>query len=215
MIEESFRDFGKLCRSLEDQSQTARARIEVAKELTQSLEDQVVKILDDISQLEKEQASIKDHVTSVEAQLWKKKKKLSFKKTSNVTLKKKHNDALNWANRAEKRTELAKASALKALDDYKKLTTVEEEDTEASTVTYYYGFDDCKDKIAQLFPELDLSSIVIEEAAEEEEILQENAKEGQVEEASYLTLKEAPTEEAVYPILEEPSQVILASKDQV
>lgn len=49
MIKESARDFAKLGWSIKDQLQTAKARTGVAKELTQTLEDQVRKNLDDIA----------------------------------------------------------------------------------------------------------------------------------------------------------------------
>lgn len=90
----------------------------------------------------------KDYAASVEARLWKKKKKLSSEKAINAGLKKKLDDALDRVNRAKERATLVEANALKAVDDYKKSATFEKKVTKASAVIYHYGFDDYKDNIA-------------------------------------------------------------------
>lgn len=48
--------------------------------------------------------------------------------------------------------------------------------TEALAVSYHYSFDDCKEKIAWDYPDLDLSCIIIiEEDAKEEKVQEEDA----------------------------------------
>lgn len=67
----------------------------------------------------------KDHVASMEAKLRKKKKSLLSENASNAQLKKKFGDVIDWAKRVDKRAKSAKTNTLKAIDDYKKLTTLE------------------------------------------------------------------------------------------
>lgn len=100
MIEESFKDFAKLSWSLEDQLQTTKARTKVTEELTRTLKDQLRRILEEITWIEKELSLAKDHVAGMEAWLWKKKKTLSSKKASNANLKKKLSDVVNRVERA-------------------------------------------------------------------------------------------------------------------
>lgn len=104
-----------------------------------------------IAWLEEELALAKDHVAGVEAQFQKKKKKLSSKKATNATLKKKLDEALDWANKVEKRAEVVEANALQVVANYKKLIAFEDEVTETSVITYHCEFGDCKEMVTQLF----------------------------------------------------------------
>lgn len=64
---------------------------------------------------------------------------------------------------------------------------------EASAISYHYGFDDCKERIVQVYLDLDLKGIVIiEEGAEKGEI-----READAEEAILPALEEASAKEAV------------------
>lgn len=148
---------------------------------------------------------MKDHAVSMEAPLRKKKKKLLSKKSSNKNLKKKLGNALIRWIKAKKRVELVEAIILKVVDDYKKLVAFDQEVIEASIVSYQYGFDDCKAKVAQLFSKLDLSGVIIEEDVEEGEIWEGGTKGASTEEVT-LVPKETSTKEAVRSIPKELSR---------
>lgn len=61
---------------------------------------------------------------------------------------------------------------LRAIDDYRKWKAFKEKIIEALAYTYEYGFNDCKAKVIELFPYLDLWKVFLpggevnEEAAE-------------------------------------------------
>lgn len=87
---------------------------------------------------------------------------------------------------------------MKAVDSFKILAAFEQEVTKASVVSYHYGFDAYKEKIAQVYPDLDSSStVVIEEDAEKREIQREDAEEAPIEVIIHLAPEEALTKEVV------------------
>lgn len=110
---------------------------------------------------------IKNQAAGLEAKLQKKKKKLLSEKNSIKDLKKKLSEAIARTEEVEKKTKLVEANALKAVDDFKKLATFDEDVTKASLHCYEYGFNDCNAKVAGLFPSLDLNKVIIEEETTE------------------------------------------------
>lgn len=90
-----------------------------------------------------------------------------------------------------------KASALKAVDDYKKSVAFDEKVTEVSAYRYEYGFNNCKAKVTELFLELDLNRVVIEEATKEE-IREENVEKALAKEVAPSSLEKGLAKE-VYP----------------
>lgn len=106
------------------------------------------------------------------------------------------------------------ANALKVVEDYKKLATFEEV-IELSTIIYHYNFNDYKEKIAQIYLDLDLNGIVIiVEDAEEGEILVEDANRALAEEATHQALKKALTKETVCHAPEESIQATPMLEEQ-
>lgn len=105
------------------------------------------------------------------------------------------------------------ANALNAVDDYKKSMAFDEEVTKANSCCYECGFNDYKAKVIELFLDLNLNKVIIEEAAEEGEIQEENAEEVPVEEVTHPAPKKALNEEVI--ALKESSQPALALQEQV
>lgn len=101
----------------------------------------------------------------------KKKKRLLLDKATIKDLKKKLDEVTAWATNAEEKAiKLLKAESLRAIDEYKKSTNFKKEVTKMLSYCYEYGFDDCKEKVKELFPKLNLKKIVLrEEEGEEEE----------------------------------------------
>lgn len=119
--------------------------------------------------LRKELCSTKNHSTSLEAKLRKKKNKLMSNKATIKDLKKKLDEVVAWAMEVEKEAKLAKADTLNVVNNYKKLTDFKEEVNEASSFNYEYGFDDYKAKVKELFLDLDLKEVILPRQEEEEE----------------------------------------------
>lgn len=83
----------------------------------------------------------------MEAKLWKKKKKLLSKKSSNQDLKK-HSDAITWVEKVERRVELMEAGALKAIDNYNKSAALYQEVIKASSFSYNKALMTAKQKLS-------------------------------------------------------------------
>lgn len=81
----------------------------------------------------------------------------------------------------EETTRLIEAKSLRTVDEFKNSVTFKKEVIEASSYYYEYGFDDCKAKVRELFPGLDLRKVVLQEEEDEEEE-EEITEEGEIRE---------------------------------
>lgn len=149
--------------------------------------------MDSAKWLERELAVEKENTTAMEAKLWKKK---MLNKVSITEFKKKLGAAewslksvIAWVDAIEKKKEQAEAAAKEVVEACKNSDAFRVEVTEASIDSYLFGYDDCLAKVAQLFPDLDLSRLLddAKEDVEEGEIpidAREDDQSAQVEEVS-------------------------------
>lgn len=98
-----------------------------------------------------------------------KKKKLLFDKKTIKELKQKVIDAVAQEEEAKKKARIAKEKVLWVVKDYKKSSTFENEMTEARAFSYEISFNDCKKKVKELFPCLDLGKVV--DGEEDEDVV--------------------------------------------
>lgn len=120
----------------------------------------------------------KEPLEQFRSQIVKEKKKLSSIKATNKDLKKKLDNTIAQTMEAEKEIKQAKANTSKTFDDYKKSTEFKEEVNEASSHSYEYSFEDCKAKVKEFFPSIDLKKVTLPGHEEEEEEEEEVAEEG-------------------------------------
>lgn len=64
---------------------------------------------------------------------------------------------------------MAKAEAVRAVDEYKKSIDFEDEVGEATSDTFWKGFAECRRKVAEAFLQLKLDNIFLDEPKLEEE----------------------------------------------